>query len=252
MRLENKTAIITGAASGIGAAAVEKFAQNGANVAMWDINEKGLLQLEKKLEKYDVKIKSYKVDTTDYENVQEAGRLVVKDFGKVDILVNCVGGGKYLNLGIRELDEEKWKNQIDLNLNSAFYCTKSIIEHMIERNYGKIVNISSVAGMRGGGLLGRGAYATAKAGIIGFTKAVAKEFAEYGIYANTIAPALHVTPLIESKMDENQIEKLKNSFLLKSAGQLEKLAELIVFLASDDAQFITGALYTVDGGYSMH
>ena len=123
---------------------------------------------------------------------------------------------------------------------------------MIERNYGKIVNISSVAGMRGGGLLGRGAYSTAKAGIIGFTKAVAKEFAEYGIYANTIAPALHVTPLIESKMDENQIEKLKNSFLLKSAGQLEKLAELIVFLASDDAQFITGALYTVDGGYSMH
>ncbi len=252
MRLKNKTAIITGAASGLGAAICEKFAENGANIIMWDINENGMADIKRKLDKYGVKVEYYRTNVTNYDDVQEKGKLAVKDFGKVDILVNCAGGGKDLSLGFRELDEVTWKNQMDLNLNSAFYCTKSIIDHMVEQKYGKIVNLSSVAGMRGGGLLGKGAYSTAKAGIIGLTKALAKEFGEHGIYANTVAPALHVTPLILSNMGEEQIQGIKNSFPLRTAGDPEKLAELIVFLASDDAQFITGALFTVDGGYSMH
>jgi NAD(P)-dependent dehydrogenase (short-subunit alcohol dehydrogenase family) len=252
MRLNNKNAIITGSASGIGAAVCEKFAENGANIALWDINETSLKEMKRRLEKYNVKVACYKTDVTNYNDVQEKGKAVIKEFDKVDILVNCAGGGKDLSLGFRELDEVTWKRQIDLNLNSAFYCTKSIIDHMVEKRYGKIVNLSSVAGMRGGGLLGKGAYSTAKAGIIGFTKALAKEFAEYGIYANTVAPSLHVTPLILSKMDKRKIKEIENSFPLKTSGDPEKLAELITFLASDDAQFITGALFTVDGGYSMH
>lgn len=252
MRLEKRTAIVTGSASGLGAAISEKFAENGANVALWDLNEEGLVEIKKKIQKYNTRIDYYKTNIVDYNEVQEKGQKVIIDFGKIDILVNCAGGGKELNLGFRELDELSWKKQIDLNLNSAFYCTKSVIDQMVKQKYGKIVNLSSVAGMRGGGLLGRGAYSTAKAGIIGFTKALAKEFGEYGIYANTVAPALHVTPLIKSKLNQEQIEELKNSFLISSGGEPEKLAELVTFLASDDAQFITGALYTVDGGYSMH
>lgn len=252
MRLENRTAIITGAASGIGRAIAKKAVENGANVALWDIDKYGLVELKESLAKYEVEIRCYQVNVTNYAEVQEKGRLTISDFGKVDILINCAGGGENLNLGFRQLDENTWKEQIDLNLNSTFYCTKSVIEHMVEEGYGKIVNISSVAGMRGGGLLGRGAYSTSKAGVIGFTKALAKEVAEYGVYANTVAPALHVTPLIMKKMDKTEIEEIKNSSLLKTTGDPEKLAELVVFLASDDAQFITGALFTVDGGYSMH
>jgi len=252
MRLENKNAIITGSASGLGAAVAERFALNGANVAMWDMNEKGLAEMEEKLKKYGVVAKGYKTNVTDYDEVQERGQQVIKDFGKIDILINCAGGGRDIALGLRELDENTWDKLIDLNLKSAFNCTKAVIENMIENNYGKIVNFSSVAGLRGGGLLGKAAYATAKAGIVGLTKAVAKEFAQYGIYANAIAPALHITPLIEANMNPEQIEELKKSFLLKTSGDPAKLAELVVFLASDDAQFITAALYTVDGGFSFH
>ncbi len=252
MRLQNKIAIITGSAAGLGAAVAEKFAENGANIALWDMNEQGLQEMEEKLSQYGIKAKAYKTNVTDYDEVQERGQQVIKDFGRVDILINCAGGGKDITLGFRELDKDSWKRQIDLNLNSAFYCTKAVIENMVENKYGKIVNFSSVAGLRGGGLLGKGAYSTAKAGVVGLTKAVAKEFAKYNIYANAIAPALHVTPLIKANLSNEQIEELKHSFLLDTSGDPSKLAELVVFLASDDAQFITAALYTVDGGFSFH
>ncbi|WP_313342301.1 SDR family oxidoreductase [Sedimentibacter sp.] len=252
MRLKNKIAIITGSAGGIGAAVAVKFAEHGANVALWDMNEKGLMEMEEKLAQFGVKAKGYKTNVTDYNEVQEIGQQVIKDFGRIDILINCAGGGRDIALNLRELDDEKWDKLIDLNMTSIFNCTKAVVENMVENKYGKIVNFSSVAGLRGGGLLGKAAYATAKAGVVGFTKAVAKECAQYGIYCNAIAPSLHVTPLIEANMKPEQIEELKNSFLLKTAGDPSKLAELVVFLASDDAQFITAALYTVDGGFSYH
>ena len=252
MKLQNKIAIVTGSASGLGAAVAEKFAKNGASVALWDLNEKGLKEMEEKLAQYGTKIKGYKTNVTDYDGVMEIGKQVIKDFGRVDILINCAGGGRDIAVGLRELDGERWSKMIDLNMTSTFNCTKAVIENMIEHNYGKIVNFSSVAGLRGGGLLGKAAYATAKAGVVGFTKAVAKECAPYGIYCNAIAPSLHVTPLIEANMDPEQIKALKDSFLLKKAGDPDKLAELVLFLASDDAQFITASLYTVDGGFSYH
>lgn len=252
MKLQNKVAIITGSAGGIGAAIAEKFAQYDASVAMWDMNEKGLQEMERKLAGYGVKAKGYKVNITDYDEVQELGQQVIKDFGKVDILINCAGGGRDIALSLRELDHDKWSKLVDLNLTSAFNCTKAVIENMIDNNYGKIVNFSSVAGLRGGGLLGKAGYAAAKAGIVGFSKAIAKECAQYGIYCNTIAPALHVTPLIQANLNTGQIEAVKDNFLLKKAGDPEKLAELVAFLASDDASYITASLYTVDGGYSYH
>jgi NAD(P)-dependent dehydrogenase (short-subunit alcohol dehydrogenase family) len=252
MRLENKNAIITGSAGGLGAAVAERFAQNGANVALWDMNEKGLEEMTAKLQKYGVIAKSYKTNVTDFDETQQRAQQVINDFGKIDILVNCAGGGRDIALGLRDLDKSAWDRVIDLNLTTTFNCTKAVIENMVENNYGKIVNFSSVAGLRGGGLLGKAAYAAAKSGVIGLTKAVAKEFAQYGIYANAIAPSLHVTPLIEANMNPDEIEQLKKSFLLKTAGDPSKLAELVVFLASDDAQFITAALYTVDGGFSFH
>ncbi|PLX29075.1 MAG: 3-oxoacyl-ACP reductase [Clostridiales bacterium] len=252
MRLEKKSAIVTGGASGIGASICKKLAEHGANIAVWDINESGLKEIKSELSGYDVKVECYKTNVTDYENAQEVGMKTIADFGKIDILVNCAGGGKDLALGFRELDAVTWKKQMDLNLNSAFNCSKAVMEHMVEQRYGKIVNIASVAGMRGGGLLGKGAYSTAKAGIMGFTKAMAKELGEFGIYVNSVAPGMHITPLITKNMTEERIQELKNDLPLKTAGEPEKLAELIAFLASDDAQFITGSLVVVDGGYAMY
>ena len=252
MDLKNKTAVVTGGGSGIGAAICEKLAEYGANIAIWDINESAMADIKEKMAKYGVKVGCYKTNVMDYDNTQEIGSQTIADFGSVEILINCAGGGKELTLGFRELDNDSWRRQIDLNLSSAFFCTKSVIEHMIAQQYGKIVNIASVAGMRGGGLLGKGAYSTAKAGVIGMTKALAKEFGEFGIYVNTVAPGMHVTPLITSKLSEPEIEQLQNVFPLKRAGDPEKLAELIAFLSSDDAQYITGSLIPVDGGYAMH
>jgi len=252
MKLKNRNAVVTGGASGIGASICEKLAEHGANVAVWDINEIGLKDIKERLAKYNIKVESYKTNVTDYENTQEVGKQTMNDFGKIDILVNCAGGGRDLSLSFRELDAVTWKKQIDLNLNSAFNCTKAVIEFMIDQKYGKIVNIASVAGLRGGGLLGRGAYSTAKAGIVGLTKAMAKEFGEFGIYVNTVAPGLHVTPLITDNMTESRIQELKDSMPLRTAGEPEKLAELIAFFVSDDAQFVTGALIPVDGGYAMY
>lgn len=252
MRLENKSAIVTGGASGIGASICKKLAEHGANIAVWDINEDGLEEIKKELEDYGVKVECYKANVTDYDNAQEAGIKTISDFGKIDILINCAGGGKDLALGFRDLDAVTWKKQMDLNLNSTFNCSKALIEHMIDQRYGKIVNIASVAGMRGGGLLGKGAYSTAKAGVMGLTKAMAKELGEFGIHVNSVAPGLHVTPLITKNMTEARIQELKDDLPLKTAGQPEKLAELIAFMASDDAQFITGSLVVVDGGYAMY
>ncbi|NSW92900.1 MAG: SDR family oxidoreductase [Firmicutes bacterium] len=251
MRMDGKTVIITGGASGLGAAIAEAMAKNGANLALLDINAEGLAKVKNQVSQYSTRVETYKVDVTDYKEVQKIGEIIYSDFDKVDVLVNCAGGGKEIVLGFRELTEESWKRQIDLNLNSTFNCCKMVIENMIAQKSGKIINISSVAGLRGGGLLGRGAYSTAKAGVVGLTKALAKELGPFNVHAIAVAPGYHVTPLTEN-IAEDKKNAIMQQIPLNKAGDPKKLGELIVFLASDDAQFITGSLITVDGGYSMH
>lgn len=252
MRVDGKIAIITGAASGIGAATAEAMAASGADLALVDITEKGLLKIRESLFRYNNRrIKTYTVDVTNYNKVQKTGLKVFSDFKKVDILVNCVGGGKEGTLGFRELEENSWDRQIKLNLNSTFNCVKMVIDKMIEQGSGKIINFSSVAALRGGGMFGKGAYSTAKAGIIGLTKALARELGPYGIHVNVVTPGLHITPLTQVHSRE-ALKAVEDSLPLRCSGQPEKLAQLVVFLASDNAQFITGSVITVDGGFAMH
>lgn len=249
--LKDKVAVVTGAASGIGAAIADRLAFHGAGVALLDINQEGLSEIQQRLEKaYNVQILTFAADVTNYDLLMETGNKIVDAFGKVDVLVNCAGGGK-ISMGFRDHDADSWKKQIELNLNSVFYCCKMVMEQMILQRSGKIINISSVAGLIGGGLLGRSAYATAKAGVSGMTKALARELGDFGIHVNTIAPGLHVTPLT-SIHGEDFISSVKEKLILKTAGEPEKLGELVAFLASDNSQFITGSMIVVDGGLAMH
>lgn len=249
--LKDKISVVTGAASGIGAAISERLAFHGSGVALLDINEEGLALVKKNIEKlYDVPIFIFPVDVTNYDALMKTGEKIVEVFSKIDVLVNCAGGGK-IPMGFRDHDAESWKKQIDLNMNSVFYCCKMVMEQMISQRSGKIINISSVAGLIGGGLLGRSAYATAKAGVAGMTKALARELGEFGIHVNTIAPGLHVTPLTSVHGDDF-INSVKEKLILKTSGEPEKLGELVAFLASENAQFITGSMIVVDGGLAMH
>jgi 3-oxoacyl-[acyl-carrier protein] reductase len=252
MNLHGKTAVITGAASGIGAETAKAMAENGADLVLLDINEEGLKFQQEKLKKYSVKVSIFAVDLTDYDAVQKVGKEIYKVCDRVDILANIAGGGgKDGTKPIVELSKETWDKLIDLNMGTMFNCTKMVIEKMIEQRSGKIVNIASIAGIRGAPMDGKGGYAAAKAGVIGFTQTLARELAPYGIHVNAVAPGLHMTPLTADKTPESMQMNIAK-IPLRRTGDPTKLAQLIMFLVSDDNQFITGDVICVDGGVCMH
>ena len=251
MDLHGKTAVITGAASGIGAETAKTFAQGGADLVLLDINEDGLKVQKEKLEEYSVKINIFTVDLTNYDAVQKIGMAIKDVCDNIDILVNIAGGGPDGTKPIAELSRESWDKLININMGITFNCTKMVINKMIEQNSGKIVNISSVAGVRGGPMDGKGGYAAAKAGIIGFSQTLARELAPYNINVNVIAPGLHMTPMTFNKSPESMHENLEKIPMHKP-GDVSKLAQLILFLSSDENQYITGDVICVDGGICMH
>ena len=252
MDLSGKPAVITGAASGIGAETAKAMADAGADLILLDINEQGLKKQQEILKQYDVKVHSFTVDLTDYEAVQKVGREIDKLCDRIDILANIAGGGgPYGTTPIADLSKEAWDNIIAINLGTAFNCTKMVINKMIKQKSGKIINISSVSGVRGGPQFGKGAYATSKAAIIGFTQTLARELGPYGINVNAIAPGLHITPATAAQGTEARQVVIDN-IPMKKPGDPSKLAKLILFLASDDNQYISGDLICVDGGLCMH
>jgi 3-oxoacyl-[acyl-carrier protein] reductase len=251
MNLQGKTAVITGAASGIGAETAKAMAGSGADLVLLDINEEGLKLQHERLKEYPVQVEIIAVDLTDYDAVQRVRKKIYQVCERIDILANIAGGGPDGSKPIAELSKESWDKQISINMGTTFNCTKMVIDKMIEQKSGKIVNISSVAGVRGGPMDGKGGYAAAKAGVIGLTQTLARELAPYGILVNTVAPGLHLTPLTADKTPESiraNIAKIP----LRYTGDPAKLAKLIMFLVSDDNQFITGDLICVDGGLCMH
>ena len=252
MRFSGKTAVVTGAAGGMGREIAKAFASESGNVALIDINQSGLQELKESLSEYPVKVEVYNCNIMDYDTVQEFGKKILADFGSIEILVNNAGGGKPgQNLSILDEDRETWEFIIALNLSSAYYCIKAFVPQMVEKNYGKVVNISSVAGVRGGGLIAKGSYAVAKSGILGLTKILAREVGPNGVNVNAIAPGLHLTPsTAATPLTEHK--RIIDNLPLRQSGNPKHLAQLVAFLASDDAPFITGSVITADGGYSMH
>ena len=240
-RLENKIAIITGGAAGIGAATAEKFATEGAKVVIWDLDETRGTALAAKLGATFAK-----VNTANYAEIEAAAKNVFEQFGRIDILINNVGITRDSTL--KKMTPEQWQQVIDVNLTGVFYCTKIISEYMLQNNYGRIVNASSVVGIYGN--FGQTNYVATKAGLIGMTKTLARELGRKGITVNAIAPGFIATEMVAA-MPENVIDGMKAKVPVGRLGQPEEIAAAYAFLASDEAAYINGTTLSVDGGMTV-
>lgn len=246
MRLENKVAIITGGAAGIGAATAIRFAAEGATAIIWDLDEARGNALAEQLCSEGKKASFAKVNTAKYDEVEAAVKAIIEKFGKIDILVNNAGITRDSTL--KKMTPELWQQVIDVNLTGVFYCTKIVSEYMVEKNYGRIINASSVVALYGN--FGQTNYVATKAGLIGMTKTWARELGKKGITVNAIAPGFIATEMV-AKMPENVIEGMKSKVPVGRLGQPEEIASAYLFLASDEAAYINGATLSVDGGMTI-
>lgn len=242
--LEGKVALITGATRGIGKGIAEVFAAHGAKIAFTyrssDDAAKALV------ENLPTEALSFKADAASFEDAQRVIEETVKHFGKLDIIVNNAGIAK--DTLILRMNVEQWQDVLDTNLNSVFYTTKAAMRTMLKQRSGSIINISSVVGLQGNA--GQSNYAASKAGIIGFTKSVAREIGSRGIRANVVAPGFIATEMT-SELPEKELATWLETIPLKRAGQPEDVANLCLFLASDMSTYVTGQVMNVDGGMVM-
>src|SRR5215813_8127526 len=248
--LEGKTAIVTGAARGIGEGIALKFAEEGADVAFTYVSESSAEKakaLEQKLTAMNVKAKAYRSNAGDYAQCEVLVNDVVKEFGTVDICVNNAGISKD-NLLLR-MTPEQWDEVMQVNLKSVFNMTKQVIRPMMKAKKGSIINMSSIIGLMGNA--GQGSYAASKAGIIGFTKSVARELGSRNVRCNAIAPGFIETDMTGYLKDGEQAEKYKAGIPLGKFGTAEDVANVALFLASDMSSYVTGQVINADGGLYM-
>lgn len=248
--LEGKVAIVTGAARGIGEGIALKFAEQGAAVAFTYVSESSAEKaktLEEKLIGLGVKAKAYRSNAGDFAQCESFVNDVVKEFGSVDICVNNAGISKD-NLLLR-MTPEQWDDVMDINLKSVFNMTKQVIRPMMKAKSGSIINMSSVIGLMGNA--GQGSYAASKAGIIGFTKSVAKELGSRNIRCNAIAPGFVETDMTGYLKEGEQADKYKAGIPLGRFGSADDIANVTLFLASDMSAYVTGQVLSVDGGLYM-
>lgn len=242
--LENKNVIITGGSRGIGKAIAEKFAQNGANLAITCIKMSDeALDLVKNLESLGVRAKAYESDASDFESAIKLAENVFNDFGSIDVLVNNAGITKD-NLLLR-MSEEDFNDVMKVNMNSVFNNTKAVLRQMLKQKNGSIINLSSVVGVKGNA--GQSNYSSSKAAIIGFTKSVALELGSRNIRCNAIAPGFIETEMTKA-LQQDQINEWAESIPLKRSGKPEDVANTTLFLASDMSSYITGQVMNVCGG----
>jgi 3-oxoacyl-[acyl-carrier protein] reductase len=246
MRLKGKKAIVTGAGQGIGRSIALKMAQEGADVVIAEMNPNTGTQTAKEIETLGRKALSISVDVANQKQVQVMVDQVLSVWKKIDILINNAGFDRPANL--LKMKEEDWEAVLGVHLKGTLNCIQAVAPHMIENGYGKIVNMSSVWGKSGA--VSEVSYSTAKAGIIGLTKSVARELGRHQINVNAILPGLILTPTIAQMAEKYQNMIIENT-PLKRIGQPEEVANVVVFLVSDEASFVTGAMVEVSGGWNM-
>ena len=242
--LKDKVALITGGSRGIGSSICKSFADNGCSIAFtYNSSKESAETLINELKEYEVKVKSYKSDASDYDKSVELIDNVLSDFERIDVLVNNAGITKD-NLLMR-MSPSDFKDVVNVNLGSVFNLTKSSIKIFLKQKEGSIINISSIVGVKGNA--GQSNYAASKAGIIGFSKSIALELGSRNIRCNVVAPGYIETEMTNSLPDE-VVEKWKESIPLKRSGKPNDVGNACVFLASDLSSYITGQVLQVDGG----
>lgn len=246
MDFKGKAAAVTGAAQGIGRTITLFLAERGADIVVSDINEESLKEVVGEVEKLGRKALPVKMDVSNLSQCEEMIKQAVDRFGKVDILVNNAGITR--DVVLLRMKEEQWDQVIQVNLKGTFNCTKAVIRCMFRQKYGRIVNISSVTGAMGNP--GQANYSASKAAVMGFTKAVAREYAHCGITVNAVAPGFINTPMTEA-IPEKKREAMIAQIPAKQLGTPEDVANLVCYLASDLASYITGQVIHINGGLYM-
>ena len=244
--LKNKVAIVTGGAQGFGFAITEKFLTSGAKVLIWDIDEKEANDALKKLNNENCSYQ--KVDVNNFNDIEKTLKQIESSHGKIDIFINNAGITG-MNATIADYPTDEWEKVINLNLNAVFYCCKAVVPYMIKQNYGRIVNISSIAGKEGNP--NAGAYSTSKAGVIGLTKSLGKELAQTNIAVNCVTPAAAKTRIFD-QMTKEHIDYMLSKIPRNKFAKVEELASLVTWLSSEENSFSTAAVFDLSGGRATY
>jgi 3-oxoacyl-[acyl-carrier protein] reductase len=245
-RLQGRVAIITGGASGIGLATCRRFLEEGARVAIWDINRERGEAVTAELRASGNEVSFFLVNTSDLASVEAAAKAVNDQFGQIDILINNAGITR--DASFRKMTSEQWDQVISVNLTGVFYCTKAVYPYMAERGYGRVITASSVVALYGN--FGQTNYAATKAGVIGMTKVWAREFGRKGVTANAVAPGFIATDMMGS-IPADVLKQLEDKTPVGRLGKPEEIAAAYAYLASEEAGYINGAVLSVDGGLSL-
>lgn len=241
-RLENRVAIITGAAAGIGYATAKKFLEEGAGVAICDVSEEAVQKAAQELSQYG-QVKGFKVDITDRAALDEMAAAVKAEFGRIDILIN--NAGIVMDAQFYKMTEVQFDKVIDVNLKGTYNCCQAVIPTMMEQNYGRIVSAASVSGFNGA--FGQSNYAASKAAIMGMTRCMGRELGKYGITVNAVAPGSIMTAMFAGVPEEIKQKKLKD-IPVRRFGDPSEVANVYAFLASEEASYVNGTTLVVDGG----
>ena len=243
MRLENKVIVITGAGSGIGKETALLLAKEGAKVVVADVNEKGGEETTADIKKNGGEAFFAKLDVTSREQSKQMVKTTLEKYGRIDVLIN--NAGIVQDAFLSKMTEEQWDKVINVNLKGVFNCTQAVVDVMMNQGKGVIINTSSIVGLNGN--VGQVNYAATKAGLIGMTKTLAKELGKKGIRVNAVAPGFIATPMT-SNVPEKILEMMKEKTPLRRLGEAKDVAYAYLYLASDEASFVNGAVLCVDGG----
>ena len=247
--LNGRIAVITGASSGLGRQMAKSFAKQGASLVILARRMDKLRELKQELEQDGTQVLAIKCDVTDTNNINEAAKITEKVFGKVDILVNCAGASK--DKGVLEMEDEEWNFTIETDLTSVFRMTRAFGNIMKKNNYGRIINIASMYGLVGNTEIPTIAYHASKGGVVNYTRAAAAELAKFNITVNCICPGYFYTELTEKVLDTPTFQQFAKVHVpMQRYGQEGELNASAIFLASDEASYVTGVILPVDGGYT--
>lgn len=243
-RFDGRGAIVTGGASGLGCETAKRMVAEGAQVVLWDVNEEALKEAEQDTGAAAV----FALDVSDQQAVERAAEETWRLLGRIDILINSAGitGA---TAPVHEFPLDSWRRVIDINLNGAFYCCRAVVPHMLANSYGRIVNVSSVAGKEGNP--NASAYSASKAGLMGLTKSLGKELATLGVIANCITPATFESPILD-QLPPSQVDYMRSKIPMGRLGEVHESAAMVCFMASEECSFTTASTFDTSGGRTTY